>query len=331
MTTVTQIQSRLSFPKLKRVGIYCRVSSKHEEQLMSLAGQVSYFAKAVVNHPGWLLADIYIDIKSAETISVRTEFLRLMQDCRDGSLDLVITKSISRFGRDTVDLLNAIRELRALGVGVLFDEEMISTTDPNSEFITTILEAYAQAGNESRSKDIKKGFIMGAKVGTSGLYKRRCYGYYTDKNGDLQINVDEAKIVRSIFEMYLSGESLVGIIKRLEADGVKTATGKNKWCKNTLDKLISNEKYCGDVVIFKSYTSFQFCPEKAKKRITNKGETERYMCVSNHPSIISKETFEAVQSEKLHRSNVEITEFGVKRKSTRYSKKRDANPIRNCD
>ena len=324
MPIITKIKPKIVPPTMKRVGIYCRVSSKHEEQLTSLANQVSYFTQAVTNYPGWWLTDIYIDIKSAETSSSRAEFLRLLKDCRNGKLDLVITKSISRFGRDTVDLLNAIRELRELGVGVLFDEETISTTDPDSEFIATIIEAYTQAENESRSENTKRGLVMRAKNGSSGLYKRRCFGYYTDKNGDLQINEDEAKIVRSIFELYLGGESLNGIIKKLESDNVKTATGKDRWSKNTLDKLLSNEKYCGDVVIFKSYSSIQLSPVKTKRRKENNGETDRYMCVSNHPAIITKEMFEATRTEKARRSNIEITESGTKRKSTRYSKKRDS-------
>jgi len=130
--------------------------------------------------------------------------------------------------------------------------------------------------------------------------------------------------VKSIFEMYIRGESLIGIIKELELNGVRTATGKERWSKNTLDKLLSNEKYCGNVVIFKSYTSMQLSPVKTKKRKENKGEFKQYMCISDHPAIISKDIFEAVQTENARRSNIEITMNGVKRKSTRYSKKRDA-------
>jgi hypothetical protein len=166
--------------------------------------------------------------------------------------------------------------------------------------------------------------MMRAKNGSSGLYKRRCFGYRTDKNGELQINEDEAAIVRYIFDMYLGGESLIGIIRKLESDGIKTSTGKDKWSKNTLDKLLSNEKYCGDVILFKSYSQVRLFPKKLKIRRENKGEVERYMCVSNHPAIISKEKFDAVQEEKTRRSNIEITESGIiKRRAARYSKKRD--------
>lgn len=144
--------------------------------MISLAQQVSYFTQLVTNKLNWNLTDIYIDIKSAETAFSRSEFARLLQDCRNGKIDLVITKSISRFGRDTVDLLNAIRELRKLKVEILFEQEMISTSDSDSEFIITILEGYAaQAENESRSENTKIGLIMKAKNGTLGLYKRRCF------------------------------------------------------------------------------------------------------------------------------------------------------------
>lgn len=127
--------------------------------------------------------------------------------------------------------------------------------------------------------------------------------------------------------MYLEGESLIGIIRKLEDSGIKTATEKSKWSKNTLDKLLSNEKYCGDVIIFKTYSFTKNSPTKMKKRKQNKGEVEQYMCVSDHPAIISKEVFDLVQTEKIRRSNIEITENGVKRKAIRYSKKRDFKKV----
>ena len=164
MPVATKTNRELPLPKIKRVGIYCRVSSKHDYQLASLAQQVSYFSRFVTKHPGWCLADIYIDVKSADTLSPRKEFLRMLDDCRKGKLDLILTKSISRFARDTVDLLTVIRELRALEIGVLFDLEMMSTTEPDSEFISTIIEAYAQAENKSRSANIRTGLMMRAKL-----------------------------------------------------------------------------------------------------------------------------------------------------------------------
>lgn len=199
--------------------------------------------------------------------------------------------------------------------------------DAKSENMITIIEAIAQAENEARSQNTRWGIVKRAKDGTSGLYKRRCFGYYTDKEGDLQINDIEAEVVRDIFSMYLAGESLVGIIRRLEKDAVKTATGKDTWSKNTLDKLLSNEKYCGNAEIFKTFTATQFSPVKTKTRKVNNGELARYTIIENHPAIIAKETFDSVQTEKLRRSNVERTAVGAMRKSTRYSSKRDSTAV----
>jgi len=260
MPTIKITKPLSEIPRYRNVGIYCRVSSTHAEQLTSLSNQVSHFTKMVMRRAGWWLTDIYIDIKSAEMGNNRSEYERLLRDCRDKRLDLVITKSISRFGRDTIELLSTIRELRVLGIGVMFEQENLSTESADNEHIITIIEAFAQAECESRSKNTRWGLENRAKNGTCGLYKRRCFGYYTDKNGDLQINMEEAQIVRSIYEMYLSGESLVGIIKKLEVDGIKTPTGKDKWSKNTLDKLLLNEKYTGQVELFKSFSVKQIDP-----------------------------------------------------------------------
>ena len=307
----------------KHVGIYCRVSSKHSEQLLSLSHQVSQYTRIVMQREDWILEDIYIDIKSGETANDRVEFLRLLQDCRSRKIDLVVTRSISRFGRDTLELLSAIRELRNLGVGVMFNEENILTTETDSELIATVIEAFAQAENESKSDNTKIGLAMKAKNGSLGLYNRRCFGYVTDENGKLQIEESEAEIVRSIFAMYLAGESLVGIIHNLEAKEIKTPTGKPKWGKNALDKLLSNEKYCGNVIIFKTYAEVEYFPMKVKKRKENNGERAQYISEFNHPAVISKDIFDAVQAEKERRSNVEIVDGVAVRRAKRYSKKRD--------
>ena len=282
----------------------------------------------------WQLADIYVDIKSGETVSARSELIRLLNDCRNGLLDIVITKSISRLSRDTVELLSVIRELRFLGVEVVFEQEMLSSADISGELMISVIEAMTQAENDSRSQNVRWGIVKKAKDGTAALYKRRCFGYFTDKDGNLQINEDEAEIVRSIFAMYLAGQSLIGIIRELAVEEVKTPTGKDKWSKRSLDHLLSNEKYSGDVEIFKSYTVKEYSPFKVVKMKKNKGELERYVAIANHPAIITKRDFEAVQAEKARRTNIEYTATdGVKRKSTRYSAKRDGpffNTMQTC-
>ncbi len=324
MPKITTIDLRPVFPQRKRTGLYCRVSSTLAPQLQSLAQQISYLTKMVMHEPWWLLTDIYIDVKSGEAVSNRPQFMRLIGDCKAGLIDLVIAKNISRFSRDAAELLSVIRELRAIGVEVLFEQEMLSTADNSSELMISVIEAIAQADNDSRSKNVRWAIVKRAQDCTSALYKRRCYGYYTDSDGELRINEEEAAVVRSIFDMYLSGLSLVGIIRALEAEGAKTPTGKDKWSKRTLDQLLSNDKYSGDVTIFKTYTAKEYSPFKAIKRKDNHGEHERYVSLACHPAIISKDDFDAVQAEKARRSNVEAVDGEWKRKSTHYSVKRDA-------
>ena len=143
---------------------------------------------------------------------------------------------------------------------------------------------------------------MRAKLGTLGTYKRRCYGYRKDKNGDLQINKTEAAIVRDIFDMYLNGDCFDKIIKRLHQDGIKTADGKEKWSKSAIDRFLSNEKYCGDVVLFKEFSQIKYMAVKTRKMVKNRGEHAKCLITENHPAVISKEMFEAVQIAKEKRS-----------------------------
>ena len=288
----------------KRVGIYCRVSSNSADQLNSLANQVSALTRVTAVTPQWLLVDVYMDIASSKTGSSRKEFARMMDDCRSHNLDIILTKSISRFGRDTVDTLEALNQLKTLGVRVIFEQEDLDTSNTDSDLMISIIEAIAQSENESRSENIKWGIKQRAAQGTSKLYNRKCYGYVHDKEGNLIIKDDEAKNVTKIFEMYLHGKSIIGIVAELERLGVKSPTGKDKWSKRTIDVMLSNEKYTGSV------------------RLLDNGKHEVvYLCEDNNPAIISKETFQAIQIEKTKRSNVIKGENGVQRKSKKYSSK----------
>ncbi|MFB1050569.1 recombinase family protein [Paraliobacillus sp. JSM ZJ581] len=289
----------------KRVGIYCRVSSNSMEQLNSLTAQVSALTRLTALAPNWLLVDTYIDIASGKAKSNRKAFHRLIKGCEAKNIEIVITKNISRFGRDTVEVLAGLNKLRELGVRVLFEQEGLDTADTDSALMISIIESIAQAENESRSENIKWGYKRHAAQGTSKLYNRKCYGYENDEDGLLIIKDDEAKNVRLIFDLYLRGASIIGIKRELEKRGIKTPTGKEKWSKRTIDVMLSNEKYIGLV------------------RLLNAGEhQEHYVSENNHPAIISKEQFEAVQEEKKKRSNVVKAEDGVKRKSRKYSSKK---------
>ena len=271
----------------KRVGIYCRVSTNSTEQLQSLVAQVSHLTKLTATIPQWLLSDVYMDIATSKTGSSRKEFNRMLADCKSHKLEIVITKDVSRFGRDTVEVLDAFNQLKALNVRVIFEGNSLDTANTDSDLMVAVMESIAQAENESRSENIRWGIKQRAAQGTSKFYDRKCYGFKHDKDGHLVIDEENAKNVKLIFNLYLSGQSVVGIIKELEKRKILSPTGKAKWCKSTIDVMLSNEKYTGDVELLKS------------------GKSEvHYLASGNNPAIISKEMFEAVQIEKKRRSNI---------------------------
>ncbi len=289
----------------KRVGIYCRVSTNSAEQLKSLAAQVSALTRLVAANPKWLLVDVYLDVASSKTGSSRKEFIRMLKDCESRVIEIVLTKSISRFGRDTVEILDALNQLKLLGVRVIFEQEVLDTADTNNDLMISIIESIAQAENESRSENIKWGIKQRAAQGTSKLYNRKCYGYYNDEDGNLAIDEKEANNVRLIYNLYLQGKSVLGIVKELKRLGIKSPTGKATWPKRTIDVMLSNEKYTGTV------------------RLLDNGKHDSYYRAdNNNPAIITQETFQAVQIEKQHRSNVVEDEEGNKRKSKKYSSKK---------
>jgi DNA invertase Pin-like site-specific DNA recombinase len=204
-----------------------------------------------------------------------------------------------------VDTLEALNQLKTLGVRVIFEQEDLDTANTDSDLMISIIEAIAQAENESRSDNIKWGIKQRAAQGTSKLYNRKCYGYKNDVDGSLIIDDEEAKNVQLIFDFYLQGKSIIGIIEELEKLGIKSPTGKDKWSKRTIDVMLSNEKYIGIV------------------RLLNSGKYEaHYISEDNNPSIISDEQFKAVQIEKANRSNVIKGEDGNQRKNKKYSSKR---------
>ena len=288
----------------KRVGIYCRVSTNSMEQLKSLTAQISALSRLTAANPKWLLVDVYTDIASSKTGSSRKEFARMLQDCKSRDLQIILTKSISRFGRDTVEILDALNQLKLLGIRVIFEQEQLNTANTDSDLMISIIESIAQAENESRSDNIKWGIKQRAAQGTSKLYTRKCYGYVNASDGNLIIEESEAKNVRMIFNLYLQGKSVLGIVKELERMGIKSPTGKATWPKRTIDAMLSNEKYTGNV------------------RLLDDGKHDfYYKAEGNNPAIIFKETFQAVKLEKLHRSNVTQGEEGTQRKSKKYSSK----------
>ena len=215
-----QIISPAAFPTYKHVGVYCRVSTGSMPQLHSLAEQVSHYVQMLRARPMYKLYDIYIDVCSGAKNLERIQYQRMLQDCREGKIDTIMTKSISRFGRDTVEVISTLRELNHLGVNVIFENDSIDTAREDSGLVITIISAVAQAENESRRQNIQWGMTRRAEDGTSGFYRRRCYGYEHDENGKLAIKPDEAEIVLHVYAAYLEGRSLHAI--RAAADLERT-------------------------------------------------------------------------------------------------------------
>lgn len=289
----------------KKVGIYCRVSTAEKEQLYSLAEQISALTRAVANVSQWRLADVFIDIASAKGDIPRREFERLMKECEAHNISVVLTKSISRFGRDTVETLTVINNLKAVGVRIIFEQENLDTAEVDSDLMISVMESLAQAENESRSENIRMGLAMRAANGTSGLYKRKLYGYTKNINGELVIDEEQAKNVQDIFRWYLDGASVLGIIKKLYDAGILSPTGKEKWNKRTIETMLSNEKYTGTVTLLDS--------------ATQEYEYQMKECI---PPIITENEFRAVQEEKKKRSNIVTDDEGTHRSSKKYSSKK---------
>ncbi|MFU0551859.1 MULTISPECIES: recombinase family protein [Gardnerella] len=229
-----------------------------------------------------------------------------MEECEKGNLDIILTKSVSRFGRDTKEGLEAIRKIRSCGTRIIFEADKIDTETVDDELLLSVVQVCSQAENDWRSENIVWGLRHRAEDGTSGLYSRVCYGYKKDKHGMLIIDEDQAQVVRDIFDWYLKGLSIDGIIKRLKSRGVKSPKGKDIWSKRAVDSTLTRRKYTGDVAIADSG-----------------GSDRQYLYSDHHSGIISKEKFEVVELEMADRSNVEVGEDGtIIRKKKKYSSKR---------
>ena len=250
---------------------YCRVSTDNEEQLLSYENQVRYYTEYINNSPLYTMAGIYADEGiSATNTKKRENFNRMIKDCRDGKIDMIITKSISRFARNTLDCLNFVRELKELGVGVIFEKEAINTLDAKGEVLLTILSSLAQDESRSISENSTWGIRRRFENGQFKMSTKRFLGYDTDENGKLVINQEQAKIVERIYDEYLSGKTVDHIKRILEREEVKNWNGTTKWHAKTIQSILQNEKYKGDAILQKSYT-VDFL---TKKRAKNEGHIQ---------------------------------------------------------
>ena len=239
-------------PRVTKVGIYARVSTARAEQLRSLAAQVSTLTRHVYKRYDWILKDTYIDVGSAKTGSSRREFTRMIEECKAGELDYILIKSPSRLGRDSVEVIDAVREILDSGAKLYFEENDLHIDSTNDELPLVIATAVNQAENEQRSENIKLGLKHRAESGKSGLYNRACYGYSKNAEGELIRDEDQAAVVSRIYESYLDGKSFSAIIEELAADNSPSPRGSERWSKKAVETVLRNTKYTGHVEILKT-------------------------------------------------------------------------------
>ncbi len=282
-----------------KVAAYCRVSTDQEEQESSYEAQISYYTEKIKNNSEWALAGIFADEGITGTqAKKRPEFLKMIGLCRQRKIDLILTKSLSRFARNTVDSLNYIRELKALGIAVFFEKENINTLESDTEMMLTIMSCFAQAESESISKNVSWGIRQSFKNGNVTLQFSRLLGYRKGADGNAEIDGDEAKIVKEIFRCYLEGMSLNLIADRLNDRGLTTKGNGSPYRKEVVRRILTNEKYVGDALLQKTFITD--CITKKSRK--NNGELPMYLVKNHHEPIISRVDFNRVQEEIARRS-----------------------------
>ena len=302
MPTVTTIQPKRKVlhcagetQPMLRVAAYCRVSTDSDEQESSYQTQIDHYTDYISNHPGWQLAGIFADDGISDTdTKKRVQFNRMIAECEAGNIDMVLTKSISRFARNTLDCLKYIRQLKEKNIAVYFEKESINTLDSKGEVLLTIMASLAQNESQSLSQNVKMGLQYRYQQGKVQINHNWFLGYTKDENGNLIIDPEQAEVVRRIYREFLEGGSPDTIARGLERDGIHTGSGRTKWYPSTVKRILSNEKYIGDALLQKTYT-VDFL---TKKRVINDGGiAPQYYVRNSHEAIISRELYARVQKE----------------------------------
>lgn len=303
----------------QRVAAYCRVSTKQEEQLNSYEVQKRYYLEKINGNPDWKLAGIYADKGITGTsVKKREKFNLLIQHCKRGKIDMIIVKSISRFARNTLDCLKYTRMLKDLNVDVFFEEQGIHSIQPGAEFYITIYGSIAQSESENISANIRWGKAQSAKEGKASFFYKNFLGYRKGDDGLPKIDEEQAATVRFIYERFLAGDSMWTICKKLEAKGILSPSRRSKWMASTVQSILTNERYKGDVILNKTFVVD--CLSKKVK--VNNGERPKYYVENNHPAIIDALTFAKVQEELARRTGKrKVKQIGSKTEQGRYSSK----------
>ena len=260
--------------------------------------QKAYYTEKIMANPNWTMADIFADEGITGTSACkRKDFLRMIRQCRKGKIDMILAKSVSRFARNTVDTLSYTRELRSMGIPVIFEEQNINSIYPESEFLITIHGAFAQSESEGISSRVKWGKHQAMRTGKANIQYKTLLGYEKGPDGEMVVNAEQAETVRKIYELYLSGQTLRNIKETLETGGFKNSAGTTEWTTSNLRTILSDEKYCGDVLLQKTF--IRDCI--SKQVIRNTGQLPMYLIQNHHEAIIPRERFDAVQIELARR------------------------------
>ena len=299
-----------------RVAAYCRVSTQQEEQLNSYGVQVRHYTEQINAEPGWTLVGIFADKGITGTsVKKRDEFNKMIRQCKQGKIDMIITKSIARFSRNTVDCLQHTRLLKDLGVDVFFEEQGIHSIQPGAEFYITIYGSVAQSESENISANVRWGKAQSAKEGRVAFHYETFLGYRKGADGGPEIVPEEAETVRLIYRRFLAGDSYTVIARMLESNGILSPGGKSKWSETTIRSILSNERYKGDAIINKTY--IKDC--LSKKICVNNGERPKYYVENNHPAIIDAATFGRAQEEIARRkAKRKVKQVGTKTEQGKY-------------
>lgn len=308
--------------KCLRVAAYCRVSTDDEEQKTSYEAQIGYYTEKINQNPEWQMAGIFADEGISGTqAKKRPEFLKMIRLCRQRKIDIILTKSLSRFARNTVDSLGYIRELRALGIAVISEKENINTLTAESEMLITIMSCFAQAESESISKNVSWGVRQSFKNGNVPMQYARLLGYRKGHDGNAEIIPEEAEVVKEIYRCYLDGRMSMNLIAdRLNEKGLTTKGGSSPYRKTVVQRILTNEKYTGDALLQKTYVTDCI----TKKTRKNNGELPMYLVKNHHEPIISRSDFNRVQEEMARRSAKrtiadKLTKTGQGKYSAKYA------------
>ena len=305
--TITLIEPKKSFivdkaqHRQKRVAAYCRVSTDSEEQLTSYTNQMKVYTEMIASNKEWEFAGLYADEGISGTrADKRPQFQKMIDDCHKGKIDMIITKSVSRFARNTVDCLDYVRSLKEIGVGIYFEEQNIDTLKSDSELYLVIYAGFAQSESESISKNItwthRKNFEEGKVI----FAYNRMLGYKKGEDGNPEIVPAEAAIVERVFDMYLAGKSTYEISDILQGENIEIPGKKITFNKTTIARMLKNEKYCGDAILQKTVTLDPI----SKRRKPNEGEAPMWLVENSHPAIVTREKFNKVQEETARRKTL---------------------------